>query len=364
VLSYRPALIYGNPRCTGFSCVTAGYSEHGHGPRARQCQDINDLMSYSLGHADVVCWESVQQAYTVGKPLLDEWTEVAKGLGYRVAHVFVNAMTFGNCQNRRRYFYVAYPADKQFNVTVPDVSPFYNTLYDVIWKDRNRETYPVHKKDFKLGNCDRDGYLDLGEEHRHYMDKLPTGWCANTMGAFASNELPDSMRDIWRFRTSDMPFSMHSPFRTAWMRPCPTLKSTSSTLIHPWHHRPLTVGELSDIMGWDGIVPVGPVPIYQIAKGIAPIVGEWIANQVDACLSDQWNGEEWSTRFNMYTGQFEGEDSTGQLEKVIDITEYYGHQFDIERYPVEAREQFHGYRVDPETGKLIKSWKKRHATVY
>src|ERR1035437_9254893 len=56
-------ILYGNPRCTGFSSLTGGLSADVHGPCAKCTQDIVDLCSY--GHHNkipVIIFESVQQA--------------------------------------------------------------------------------------------------------------------------------------------------------------------------------------------------------------------------------------------------------------------------------------------------------------
>ena len=353
------AMLYGNPRCTGFSCVTAGYGSDSHGPWAKQCQDINDLMEYGLAQDfPVIVWESVQQAFSTGKPLLDLWTERCAKHGKRVAHVLANACTFGNSQNRRRYFYIAYPADKQFNVDVPTIDPCYRVLGDVIWDRRNNETREVK---WKTTDYDGDCYLEITPDEKHCIPVLPGGWCLNELGRYGYEHLPEKFQKMWDRRGSNMPFSMHCVSRLNWLCRSPTLTSTSVRLIHPWHHRPCTIGELADIMGWGGRIPVGPLPSLQIAKGVCPDVGEWIAQQVDKCLRDGWGGEEWSCKFNHKEGKFDGADSRGQLEKVIDITNYHGHSFDIDRFPAEMLRQHHKYNVNPQTGKLERPWRLKTA---
>lgn len=347
-------VLFGNPRCTGFSCVTAGHGEDTHGPWAKQCQDVHDFMTYGLANNfPVIVWESVQQAYSVGKPLLDLWTERCVAKGYRIAHVFVNSHTFGNSQNRKRYFYVAYPRSKQFNANAPQIYPYYSVLYDAIWERRDRVT---NKYEWDSTDYDQDSCLDLIPDEWHSIPSLPTGWCFNLLGKYGTELLSEKFQRVWRDRASDMPFSMHTPYRASWFRPSPTLTSSACRMVHPWLDRPCTVGELADIMGWHGHYPVGEGPVKQIAKGVVPAVGEWIAQQIKLCLEDAWNGEEWDTTYDHHEGKFVGSDSSGWDEKVINLTHYYGHQFDFDRYPEEARAQFRRYNVDPSTGKLVKPW--------
>lgn len=347
-------VLFGNPRCTGFSCVTAGYSSEGHGPWARQCQDIHDLMGYALGHYPIIVWESVQQAYTVGKPLLDIITQQALSLGYRIAHVFVNAAMLGNCQQRKRYFYVAYPREKRFNVSVPeDMHPYYPVLYDAIWDMRLRETTPW---DRRSDEYTRDSYARLSDDDWAAIPHLPTGWGLNTLARYDYARLTDRQKGKWDLRNSDMPFSMHCIYRLPWLRPCQTLQSSSGRLVHPWHNRTLTIGELAEIMGWGDKIPIGHDPVHQLAKGVVPAVGAWLAEQALACLNDDWGDEEWTVD-DIKDGVFRGQDSKGMDEKVIDVTRYVGQHFDVERYSSEVMHQHHRYNVDPCTGKLIKSWK-------
>lgn len=350
-------VLYGNPRCTAFSSSTCGLSETGHGPRARACRDVIELTDYGLGRFPIVVWESVQQAYSVGKPLLDEFTARAVSLGYRVAHVFVNAATFGVPQQRKRYFQVFYDNALKFNVDVPCLDPDYAVLYDAIWDLRNRETRMMR---FTDEDYDRDCWLRPAISSDLDMFKvLPSGWSTNLLAKWDYHSMPEYHRHQWDVRVSDMPFSLHAHYRCAWMRHCPTLMSSSVNLVHPWHHRTLTVGELARCMGWGDRVPVGRRPVAQLAKGVCPAVGRWIAEQCLAALEDKWNGQEWTTRYNSRTGVFEGEDSAGMDEKVIDVTEYCGKRFTYDRFPDECKQQHHRFNVDSRTGKLLRPWRSR-----
>lgn len=346
--------LFANPRCTGFSCVTAGYSEDAHGPYAKQCQDIHDTMEYALGHYPIIIWESVQQAYTVGKPLVDMLAERCVAAGYRVAHLFVNAMTFGNAQNRKRYFFVAYPKDKQFNVSLPKIASHPIAVYDAIWDLRHRDVNELNLH--ATADYTEDSHLKLTADEKAMVPILYTGADLNGSAPFLFHQMPIKLQNQWKMRASDMPYSMHSISRMAWMCASPTLKNSSGRLIHPWLHRPLTVLELSTIMGWDRI-PVGRDPIGQIAKGVVPAVGEWLAQQCVSCLNDTWGGEEWDTAYDHRTASFIGKDTKGQDVKEIDVTDYRGWSFSLERFPEECRQQMHKANVCSATGKLIKPWK-------
>jgi len=358
----RIDVLYGNPRCTAFSNVTAGLSSTGHGPEARQCQDVKELVDYGLAYEfSLIVWESVQQAYRTGKPLVDSFTRRFIENGYRVAHVFVNARTFGNAQNRKRYFQVAYPRDRQFNVDLPPMLEHAPMLWDAISERRHRECNVVDPLPMiRDGGYDQDSYLQLTADEWHSLPHMASGWDANTLAQYDYEKLSPAFKAKWDERMSDMPFSMHGVHRPAWMCAAPTLTNSCCRLLHPWWHRPCTVGELADIMGWRGEIPVGPDPFSQIAKGVVPDVATWIAEMCRKCLEDEWGGptEDWSTRYDHVRGVFEGEDTSGQDEKVIDVTQYYPRDFDIGRFPAECQEQCHRFNVDPKTGRLIRKWKE------
>jgi len=334
---------FGNPRCTGFSTITSGYDETAHGPWSKQTCDIHQLCEYAAGRYDIVIWESVQQAYTVGKPLLDYLRDEIFGpKHYRVAHVFVNAGSFGNAQQRKRYFFVAYRDDRNFNVTPPTIDPYYATMYDAIYSLRERETKKWWPTDL---DYEFDSYNELSADEEECIKRLPNGWCLNRMGRHAPEFLTPKYRFTWDTRTSDLPFSLHSVVRTNWLRPSPTLHSSASRFIHPHLDRPLTIGEISTIMGWPRI-PIGKNPIGQIVKGIVPDVGQWLAEQALSYLNNEWGDDDFESSYNPITMTWEGRDTTGAIEKNFDLTKYVGSQFDMERYPSDVVEQVRNSRFN------------------
>ncbi len=324
---------YGNPRCTGFSTITSGYSDDTHGPWARQTCDIHQLCEYTAGRFDIICWESVQQAYTVGRPLIRHLIEKHFApKHYRIAHVFVNAASFGNAQNRRRYFFMAYRDDRNFNITPPEISAYQPLMADAIWDLRNRETHE--------GGNDFDSYIKLTPNEKACVPHLPNGWDLNRLARYRTELTPEDTQFKWNYRTSALPFSLHCIFRTNWLRPSPTIHSSAMRWIHPVHNRPLTIGELATIMGWEGKIPYGKGAIPQIAKGIVPAVGTWLAEQAKDYLNGVWGSDDWESSYNAKTATWEGRSTEGALEKTFDLTDYCGHYFDIERYahiqPIQA----------------------------
>jgi len=328
--AYDVDFIYGNPRCTAFSTMTSGYDENTHGAFAKQTIDIHQFCEYAVQHSQIAVWESVQQAFTTGRPLLDYLRdEIFVPAGFRVAHVLLNAASFGNSQNRKRYFFVAYRRGRNFNIQPPEISPYYSTLYDAIWPLRNRETNRANtaKEPYNF-----DTHHDLGADNYHCLPNLANGWSLNHMAKHRLEMMPERFQLLWNTRASDMPFSLHCPRRLQWMRPAPTLHGSCDKFVHPDYDRGLTVGEAATIMGWEGLYPRGPRPFAQLAKGVAPAAGEWLAQQALLYLQDAWADEDWESSYCHQSGRWEGRDTHGENEKVFNLTRYYGHQFDQERF--------------------------------
>lgn len=327
---------FGNPRCTGFSCITSGYSGDTHGPWAKQTKDIHDLCEYAVDRYDVICWESVQQAFTTGRPLLDYLRdEIFVPKHYRIAHIMLNAASFGNAQQRRRYFFVAYRNDRQFNIVPPEITPWYATTYDAIWDMRHRKTNPC--KLWCDADYDADSYTQLTDDEWAIVPHLPYGYDTNALARKARHLLPEKYQVTWDYRLSDMPFSMHCPHRCAYQRPFSTIHSSAGRVIHPEHDRPVTVGELSRIMGWGDLIPHGKNPVAQIAKGVVPQAGTWIAMQALMYLNNKWGNEDWESSFNDVTAEWEGRDTKGAVEKYFDLTRYVGKQYDEDRFDPEVQ---------------------------
>ena len=337
-------VLFGNPRCSGFSTTTAGYDESSHGSWCKQTEDIHQIMEYATGHFDIVIWESVQQAMKTGRELLDYLRDkYAIPNGYRIAHVKLNAASFDNAQNRKRYFFVMYRESLgPFNVDAPKITPFYYTLYDEIYKDKDRETFAYIPRHHGI-EYGPDHYVQLTDTEMQAIPAIPNGWCLNATARYpiARSGLPKIMQDKWELRNSDMPFSLHCIRRLSWMRPCPTIASSSTRFIHPELERPLTVGELAKCMGWDFGIPVGKAPVAQIGKGVIPKLATWLAEQCEACFNKKWGSDDWEVKYNHHKSIWEGGDATGQVEKTLDLTQYYGRHFDVERYPDAVRRPSH-----------------------
>lgn len=309
---------YGNPRCTGFSTITSGYDERIHGPWAAATCDIHEFCNYVADRYDIVIWESVQQAYSVGKPLLDYLRDdIFAPKGYRIAHVFINAASCGNSQLRKRYFFVAYRSNKNFNIVPPTLNQYLTSVWDAIGDLEDRETNEMDSHDY-----DENSYVRLTPDEKVVAKQLNYGWDVNQFLQYRFKDAPKNYQEKWLNRTSALPFSLHSIRRISYMLPCPTLFSSSNRILHPIHERPLTVLELARLMGWGDNIPVGKFPMAQIAKGVVPAVGEWLAQQAVHYLDNDWGDDDWESSYDHRKGEWVGKSTNGQLEKTFVLNNY------------------------------------------
>lgn len=316
---------FGNPRCSGFSTTTGGM--RARGPGAPQNADIVELCRVATGlKTPVIIWESVQNAYELGRPLLRRLIAEFFG-GYRVAHVFESSASFDSAQHRRRYLFVAYRRGLTFNVTPPP------------WR-RRLTVGEVLTPYLKLIGEPRRLWTTAGKDARDYLDgdyceidtdpgkvsvqHLRQGESLYDLARREPRLLSAHHRARWDHPASTLPFGLYPKRRLAWDRGSPTLTTGSMrSLIHPLYDRPLSVREFAALMGWpDGALVRGLLPFAQLAKGVVPAVGEWIATQALHCLSGYWGGDDWESTWDgeRWVGT---SDTRTRDEKVFNLTSYF-----------------------------------------
>lgn len=110
----RVGFVYANPPCAIFSSMgiatTRGEDAWRDDPRTECWYDCFSLLEGLRPGALAV--ESVTQAYTTGRELIDELTKRALLLGYSVTHLLLDAKWFGVPQSRKRFFFVAHRAPR------------------------------------------------------------------------------------------------------------------------------------------------------------------------------------------------------------------------------------------------------------
>jgi hypothetical protein len=112
-------------------------------------------------------------------------------------------------------------------------------------------------------------------------------------------------------------------------------------------------------MGWGDVIPAGRAPIAQLAKGVVPEAGEWLAKQAKLFLDGYWGSEDWCSRYNANIGVWEGQDTPGAVEKTFHMTEYYQRNLGLERFPDDVFVQWNRSDVDEVSGRLLNIWAPR-----
>ena len=327
------SFVFGNPRCTSFSSLSGGASASARGAFADPTKDIMDLVQYGVNYNyPVIAFESVQQAYTVGKALLNQLRDTLfRKNGYRICHVFVNTHAEGNAQKRRRYFFIAYKAGKNFNVYAPNLPKKGTTVGDVICNADivGKETRAVRL--YSVDHAEPTDYVRLTPCEDAALPHLKPGECLNQLaqrlGLEGMRKIHPELADTMLRTVSQIPFSLHCVRRLKQYSHCPTIAGTSARFVHPFLNRPCTVEEIALLMGWPkGFTPIGKNPIGQIGKGVVPATAEWLGHQITAYLNDDWGAEDFESSWDKSTKQWVGNDysscNTEPVEKVFNLTYY------------------------------------------
>jgi site-specific DNA-cytosine methylase len=317
-------VVYGNPRCTGFSPLGHGCSEDAHGAWSKPTVDIRQLAEIAaLIRPRVWGFESVQQAGTTGRDLI-EWLDQNYGKGYRRAELYHNAAQFGNAQHRRRVIFLWYADDLKL--------PVEEVTSQWIWRGDHATTEDALRGRGAYGDMGLWDLWDLEAKNYPNIDGFDTiakveaasPWIegkhdnGDVIGMFpvlnhwyktvtdpylecsvklvkeghSMNGLPEAMLEEHGYdefaekKSMDISFSWHAPRKLHRKKACPVIYSASGKFMHPAHARPLTVRELARIMGFDDSWAVlGPDPIAQLGKGICVHVGRWLGHLIKACVT-------------------------------------------------------------------------------
>lgn len=319
-------VLYGNPRCTGFSKLGHGCSEDAHGAWAKPTIDIRQLcwlksiMKGPDGNGPLVWgFESVQDAATVGRDLLD-LIHQQYGAGYRRAELFHNAAQFGNAQHRRRVIFLWYRKD--ISLPVEEITE------EWLWRGPHVTTGQALR-----GEASYSGLINLWDVPAlplkningfDTLDKLKTAspWIQPTDTTMAPipvlnhhysteyctymdaslklpvlegrslNHVPEEVLEEAGFdelaekKSDGISFSWHAPRRLHRDGACPVIYSASGKFIHPNGERPMSVRDLARIMGFDDEWAVlGPDPIAQLGKGLCVHVGRWLGHLIKHAIN-------------------------------------------------------------------------------
>lgn len=348
-------VVFGNPPCSGFSMMSTAATEAKRFGGTEGYERINECMWDLVRFAakcrpQVVVMESVQAAYSKGRPLMQELRDEMErltGERYDLTHVLHNAAGVGGASIRRRYFMVLSKPELRFGIDPQDVehvTTVRDLFTDLSDQPLSVDPMPYAKQDDELdpalpGMALRSA-SGLVDGHELLWNRMTAGkawlaahgWRPNEKSGKAFARLEEqgiTEEDIFASpmnharKEGDDPFvptiytSTH-PFCPDRLHPdkaSPVMTGTGAQdFIHPWHHRTITFREVARIMGWPDDWSLAP--IWQagrpattqkwLGKGITVQVGHWIGGWVAAALEGE-------------PGDFRGY-PIGDRERVINFT--------------------------------------------
>lgn len=259
------SLVYCNPPCAPFS--TAGPSTT-KGPDAwktdprllcwQQC-----LHAFTVIQPKVFVMESVTQAYSKGKPLIDEFTKQGLLLGYSVIHLLEDVQWLGIPQSRKRFFLVFHkpwlPLEFRYAFDEPpSVREVLSAISDIGEVDAGHLKNPIHAKCVKL--------TPQGGKLRTTFDEL--------------NKEPEiSDRGTIKGRPGFLYARLHETKTMG--------AFIGDVFIHPTKHRFLGINEMKALCGYpqdfklEGGTRQHP---SLLARAVLPPIGRWLGKTVRAVL--------------------------------------------------------------------------------
>ena len=300
--------VFGNPPCSGFSLMSAKHFRGIDSP-------VNSCMFAFVEYAArcnpyVAAFESVQQAYTQGRPLMQQLRAVMEartGHEWTLVHVLHNAIAVGGAAIRRRYFMVltripfgVEPLDPNPTPNLEDVIGDLRGL-DVVW---GPQAYAVDKSfisDWAAAHRRGDGLVDghwtrMASPAIHRAVELTQGpgavqWLPGmTISQVArtywekNGRLPESW--AWleeKLIRTNWAMGFHQLCRWHPDRPARVITGGGAQLVlNPWEMRPLTLRECARIQGFPDDWRIAPLEKVSNApmlwgKGIPVQCGRWMS---------------------------------------------------------------------------------------
>lgn len=299
---YQVPLVISNPPCSGFSGLTAGIkSFHGMDSPINKCM-WETVRFAAKCNPDIVIFESVQGAYSKGRPLMLALREELERLtlrGWDLYHVKHNVSTLGGFCTRRRYFWTAVREGLPFDVEYPAVSTprtVKDAIGDLVGVPLGWEADP------ELGRPDGHALGKQGLRDVRKCDFLQPYWGeGETLDKAAWRFLeanPSLPTDIFPPRNEEKLRLMGSwyftqPNKMHWEKPGRVIDGGSfGRFYHPLLHRTISFREGARIMGYPDDWSLLPIKDHRIGdnwlgKGVCPTAGRWIGDAARRALTGE-----------------------------------------------------------------------------
>jgi DNA (cytosine-5)-methyltransferase 1 len=274
----RVDLLYANPPCAPFSAagnLTAVRRQalgvdvkYKADPRV-SCIHRTLETGRQLG-APLIVFESVQRAFTVARPLMDELAQWMNTEGYHVTHLLIDAQHCGLPQRRARYFFVA--SRFEFHPEAPSAPRM--TMRDAFIQ-------AGFKTDVTPGwspTLEGKEFPNLSAIRRELYGKSKPG---EALHRVFEREYPEETRKTNKHgQVVGRPGFLYT--RTAWDRTVGAI-SGGAVLLHPDEPRYLAPREMQVLCGYPAdYVFHGALgnQYAEIAKGVTPAAAEYVAGEL------------------------------------------------------------------------------------
>lgn len=361
-------LLTATPPCSGFSLLNTSKTDSRRG----QYSTINGCMYEVIGFAsrctgsdgrpgpEIVSFESVQQAYKIGRDLMITLLNLLRGetgQDYTLYHVLLSGASVGAAQIRRRYFWVA--SRVPFGVMPPEihkVATYEDAISDLEDAPLSWDWQPISapatpwQHEWNIREPDIT-YVNAHNRHVNpYVGRMEALARGVTWGAGEEHKriakryfrehgrLPDEWGD---FDIERIDTGFHGTIRTRPNRSGYVITGAGGVnFLHYKHDRILTVRECARLMGfpddWNWDPGSGSRAFLWLGKQLPIQNGRWIARWMRESLNGApggWRGEQLSDK-----------------EYVIDITNDFRKVYD-ERT---------GEQCDSRTKQHVEQMERRH----
>lgn len=292
-------LIYGNPPCAGYSM-------------ANSRRGLESEKNIHLDHINQLGWqvrpraflvESVPQLFTDGSPQVDRWEKGWRALGYNTTRLYEGGDHVGLPQRRKRAIFAAMKGNIAFRYPEQDSWPIplrATTLQEAIGDLAGAEftmaqrytgaatsTYQQWSRRGSGPGLTWHVYPKLSPSLESLLPYCPQG--------VRLRALPDEVyeKTYWQIVRSKpredggrgKPSFLYR--RLLWDEPC-SVVTGAARYIHPDEDRLLTVREYARIMGLPDTFRLTTMSsaYAELGKAVSPLVGQWLAGEVDRMLAD------------------------------------------------------------------------------
>lgn len=246
--------LYSNPPCAIWSLASGrGGQNWQKDPRLQRIRDIFGLIDRYK--PTVWCWESVCQAFEIGRPVVEELADQAAKRGYSATYLLIDAAYLGTPQHRKRFFLVLHKVELNFDI--PDFNKVQSAGSALKGVKPNRELLwninsPLENKVLK--------HTKPGQRLQDAFDRL-----------YPRPKIGSRGQKLGRPSFLKRRLDPKKPSGVV----------IGNVLFHPTANRALAVNECAALCGYPQSWAWPRSDGYNlIARGVMPPVGEWLARYV------------------------------------------------------------------------------------